>query len=128
MEWAPELSVGVKEIDDQHKKLVEIINKANEISLEKEKGSKVLNELIEFVRVHFGTEEKYFKQTNYLGSEEHILEHARLIEKVLEFKTKHEEGKCPCDEFLKFLKKWVENHLKIMDRKYVETFKEYGLK
>jgi len=130
MEWTPELSVGVQEIDDQHKKLIEIVNRAHEVNLteEKEKGGDILSELIEFVRVHFTTEEKYFEKCKYPGAEEHIAEHVKLTQKVLEFKTKYDAGECNCEEFLNFLKVWLVEHLKTMDQKYVENFRVCGLK
>ena len=56
IKWNKSLSVKVKEIDDQHKKLVELINQAYEFKDSKKLGD-ILNELIEFTRVHFSTEE-----------------------------------------------------------------------
>lgn len=130
MEWSDELSVKVKEIDEQHKELIEIINQAHKINMgeDKKKGNEILNKLIEFTRVHFTTEEKYFKKCKYPKSEEHIVEHVELIEKVLKFKRDYEIGKCNCEEFLGFLKDWLENHLKVMDMKYVDNFQKCGLK
>ena len=128
--WTDDLSVGVKKIDEQHKKLIEIINKAHETNLvdDKKKGNEIFNELIEFIRVHFTTEEKYFEQCNYSGAEEHIAEHMKYTEKVLKFKTDYDAGSCNCGEFLDFLKEWLTNHLIKMDQLYVPTFKKCGLK
>ena len=130
MQWTQNLSVGVKEIDEQHKKLIEIVNKAHEIDLneDKEKGNEIFKELIEYVRVHFSTEEKYFEQCNYPGAEEHIAEHALLTEKVLKFKDEYDKGECDCEKFLNILKEWLENHLVKIDQLYVDNFKACGLK
>ena len=67
MNWDESLSVHVKKIDDQHKKLIHIINRAHDTNLleDREEGDKILNELLEFTRVHFSTEEKYFEKCNY---------------------------------------------------------------
>lgn len=130
MIWTKKFSVGVKKIDEQHKKLFDIINKAHDIDLEKDKeeGNKIFNELIEFVRVHFSTEEKYFEKCHYPEAEEHIAEHTEYIRKVLEFKSSYEKDTCNCEDVLNFLKKWLENHLKITDMKYVKNFHNCGLK
>ncbi|MBT4165994.1 hemerythrin family protein [archaeon] len=130
MKWSDELGVNVKEIDEQHKKLFEIINRAHEgaINKDKKEGNDVLNELIEFVRVHFSTEEKYFEKCNYSGAKEHIAEHLKLTEKVLKFKNDFDKGECDCSAFLDFLKSWIEEHLKVMDMKYVSEFKKCGLR
>ena len=128
--WTKDLELGFKKIDEQHKQFIGIINRAYEAKLDKDKkiGNEILNELIEFTRVHFTTEEKYFEKCNYSGAGEHIAEHIKLTEKVLRFKDNFDSGKCNCGEFLEFLKEWVEKHLKTMDKKYVETLKECGVK
>lgn len=127
IEWDDSLNVQVKEIDDQHKNLIITINKAHEISSNEDK-EKILNNLIEFTRVHFSTEEKYFKKFKFEGTEEHMQEHADLILKVLKYKDLFDESKCDWNEFLNFLKNWLEDHLKELDQKYVKCFKENGLK
>ena len=127
IEWDASLSVQVKEIDKQHQKLVELINKAYRAK-DKEEINKIINELVEYTRVHFSTEEKYFEEFNYPEKAEHEEEHANLITKVLEFKKDLDSGKIDIKEFLDFLSKWLEDHLKIMDQKYVKCFKNNGLK
>lgn len=130
IEWNKDLELGFEKIDEQHKQLIDIINRAYETSLEKDKKKRneILNELTEFVRVHFSTEEKYFEECHYAGAEEHIEEHMGLIEKVLKFKNEFEEKDCDCEAFLTFLKEWLEEHLMVMDKKYVKSLKECGIK
>ena len=130
IEWAQKMSVQVAEIDDQHKKLVEIINAAFSIenpSENRKKFEPILNDLIEFTRVHFSTEEKYFDKFNYAEKDEHIEEHLKLIDAVLKFKDGFDSGKCDCEPFLSFLRDWLAEHLLKMDQKYVECFKANGL-
>ena len=127
IKWNKKLSVKVKERDDQHKKLVELINQAYEFKDSKKLGD-ILNELIEFTRVHFSTEEKYFEKYNYPGTNEQMAEHANLIEKVLKFKDNLEAGQNIAEEFLIFLKEWLEIHLKKIDHKYIKFFQKVGLK
>jgi hemerythrin len=131
LEWDESLSVKVKEIDEQHKKLFSIINSCC-VEL-KDSGGKnnirdVLMELIEFSRVHFSTEEKYFTQCDYLGAEEHIAEHNNMIVKVLDFKNRFDDGEDIMNELDSFLVDWWDNHLKKMDMKYVDAFQRCGLK
>jgi len=128
MEWDESLSVQVKEIDGQHKKLIGVINKAHEIAGKREEFGEIFTELIEYVRIHFSTEEKYFEEFDYADKEEHVKEHLKLTEQVLDFKNKYDSGDCDCEGFLDFLKEWVGEHLKVTDQKYVKCFKEHGLK
>lgn len=130
LEWSKKLSVGVDEIDEQHKKLIILVNKVYLIENPNDNRNEfecVLNELVEFTRIHFSTEEKYFEKFNYEGKDEHIQEHLKLIESVLKFKDKFDEGSCEYEKFLIFLNEWVVKHLVEMDQKYVKCFKENGL-
>jgi len=131
IEWTKELSVKVKEIDDQHKNLINLINRAHALSEKKspkEDLNSLLDEVIEFTRIHFSTEEKYFEKFDYPGKEEHEEEHIKLIQKVLKFKTKQEKGQDITHDLLEFLKDWLKDHLMKMDMKYVDFFQECGLK
>lgn len=132
IKWNPKLSVKVKKIDEQHKKLVNIINKVHSMeqsNKNKEELVVVLNELVEFSRVHFETEEKYFRKFKYEGATEHIREHEDLIRKALEFyKRFSKQGVKILPQFLVFLKAWLEDHLIKMDQKYVKCFQDCGLK
>jgi len=130
LKWDKSLSVQVKEIDDQHKKLVGIINRAFEESKggkDCKKCNEILADLIGFSRTHFSTEEKYFKQFNFEGTEEHMKEHADIMLKILNFKKRLDKGEDIAAEALNFLKEWLEDHLATMDQKYVKCFKEHGL-
>lgn len=131
IKWKAEYSVKVKEIDEQHKEVVETINKAHEAvndSADLEEIKQVLNDLVGLVRTHFSTEEKYFEEFNYEETDEHVEEHIKLTEKVLEFYNRFEAGEDIIKELLDFLKEWLEDHLITMDQKYVKCFQEHGLK
>ena len=67
IKWNPIYSVNVKEIDDQHKQIVTLINsvhdaKINSIEECKNCVSKFVQELKKHSVIHFRTEEKYFQQ------------------------------------------------------------------
>lgn len=131
IEWTEKLSVHVKKIDKQHQKLFDIINSAHEsivIKQNRKKLERALNDLIEFVRVHFSTEENYFKKCNYEYAEGHIHEHVKYIKKTIEFKIRFDNQEDISEELLVFLKKWWLNHVKIYDQKYADNFKRCGLK
>ena len=132
IEWTKDLEIGVNLIDNQHKKLVGLINKvygAVDSEEKKKVVGEVLIELIEFSRVHFATEEKYFIRFKYKNTEDHITEHNKITLKVLRFQDRFKkEGVKILPEFLIFLKMWFYEHLKTMDQKYVKCFKNNGLR
>ena len=128
--WNKSLLMGIEEIDEQHKELIGIINKVHSYY----PGNKIaeieslIDRLIEFARIHFSTEEKYFEKWNYPYADEHMVEHEKILLKILQFKAKSEKySKELLNEILKFLKdEWFENHLKKHDRKYSNYFKLHG--
>jgi hemerythrin len=79
IEWSDTLSIGVKEIDDQHRTLVDMLNKLNEAihgGWGKEARREVIDTLIEYTRVHFATEESLMSISNYPNSKGHKKQHA----------------------------------------------------
>ncbi|MEA2112553.1 MAG: bacteriohemerythrin [Patescibacteria group bacterium] len=136
IEWKEEYSVNVKELDEQHKKLIEMINRLyivinNQDKNLKENFSKILKDLKNFKTNHFSTEEKYFHQFNYKNTKEHMAEHKRFGEEVEEFQKKLSNPKenypQTCFDLLDFLEDWFFSHLTDDDKKYTETFNKNGL-
>jgi len=131
-QWKDEYSVQVEEIDKQHKEFVKTLsNFYNMIIAGEEKKAllNIFNDLLSFAVNHFETEEKYFREFNYSGAEEHIKEHNELKEKLLALKNKADTE--PLDlsfELIDYLEDWLVNHMATMDQKYVQCFHEHGLK
>jgi hemerythrin len=132
MTWDSTLSVGVKEIDTQHQKLVELINKLHDgMSSGKshEVMGDILQELAKYTVYHFGAEEKYMQKFAYPEYPAHKKEHDALLKQVTDFKTQFDSGKKGISmELMDFLKKWLLNHIKGTDKKYTKFFNDHGLK
>jgi hemerythrin len=130
--WKKEYSVQVEEIDNQHKKLVEMIfelfTAINNQSTKEELGS-ILDNLIKYAGYHFSTEEKYFKKFNYENTTEHIEEHIKFAEKMIGLQKQYKNKEIEISfELIDFLEDWLLDHLITADQKYVECFKDNGLK
>jgi hemerythrin len=115
-QWSQEMSVNVKEIDEQHKKLVDLINLLHD-SMKSGKGkdvlSRVLNDLTDYTVYHFGTEEKLFQKYGYPEYLRHKKEHDDLTKQVVEIKTRYEAGQEMITiEVMSFLKDWLNNHIR----------------
>jgi len=127
--WSEKLSVGMNDIDAQHKHFIDIINKTNDaVDTGAPRGAqkKVLDDLIGYGRYHFETEEMYFVKFKYPHAREHMAEHAKLLEKVILFYNRFESGENVASELLSFLKSWLTDHLQKHDMKYSEYFKKKG--
>jgi hemerythrin len=131
MNWDDSFSVKVTEIDEQHKKLILLINNLYDAMMQgkgKDVLGSILSELANYTVTHFGTEEKYFDKFNYENTLPHKLEHKKFVEKVTEFKTKFDSGNATITiDLMNFLKDWLVNHIKGTDQKYSNCFNENGL-
>lgn len=132
IEWGPKYFIGLKEIDDQHKVLVELINEvyANFGKTgNKKKIKKVLNELVDYTVFHFGNEEHYFEKFGYADSTGHLKQHNSFVDKIKKISSDFESGDASVSlDLVDFLKDWLINHILKSDLKYVKHFKEHGVK
>jgi hemerythrin-like metal-binding protein len=129
VDWTPKLSVGMKDIDEQHKHFIDLINKTKEAvdaHAPRNAQKKILDDLVGYGRYHFETEERYFAKFKYPYAQAHMAAHAELLEQVIVFYDRFEAGEDVALELLDFLKGWLADHLKKHDMKYAEYFKKKG--
>jgi len=122
MEWNDKLLTGVKECDEQHKKLVNLINELYE-AMKQGKGKeiidKILNELASYADYHFSTEEKLMTKYGYPELSIHKKEHESFKKKVKEFVERKAKGEVTLSvEIMNFLKDWLFHHIMETDKKY----------
>lgn len=131
IDWDEKLSVNVKSIDAQHKRLIELINFLHDSMKEgKAKGAlgKILDDLANYTDYHFKTEEEYFKQYSYPESVKHKKEHDDLRNEVISLKNKLDKGEAIITiEVMYFLKDWLSKHILGADKKYSAFFNSKGL-
>ena len=130
IEWNDSYSVGVDSIDDQHKKLLDMLsNFLESVELDSDKAKiTLINSLIDYTKYHFSNEEKCFDKFNYSDKENHIKEHQVFIGKVTDIQNRLESGNMVLTmEIAKFLREWLVNHIKVSDKQYRQCFNENGL-
>lgn len=129
--WTNDYSVNVKELDEQHKTFMEILNRLIKAIEEKKVESELtglIETLISHCRVHFATEEHYFKKFNYNDSENHIKEHKSFMEKINKFKETHKSREIDASfELADLLEDWLVSHSNNYDKEYTRCFNEHGL-
>jgi hemerythrin len=123
MTWTEEMSVGVKVLDDDHKKLVSMVNELHAGILggrRQEALGGVLDQLVSYTKVHFAREEEMFARTGYANAVEHKKEHDELIKKALELQARYKGGATSMLslETMSFLKNWLSHHILGIDKKY----------
>ncbi|HHW11699.1 MAG TPA: hemerythrin family protein [Firmicutes bacterium] len=93
IKWTPQYAVGVPEIDQQHQELFGKVNDLLEACQRgegKQEIGNVLSFLEEYVKIHFGTEEKAMLDNAYPEYEQHRAQHQKFVENFLELKAKFE--------------------------------------
>ncbi len=129
--WKEEYEMGISVIDKQHKYFVSLINEIYDAILAGQTDKKlkeILSKLIDYAKEHFDTEEKYFDKFHYEGSDEHKAKHKELKKSVLDFQKRLKEDKVIVSfNLVNFLEDWLGEHLKDMDFKYKDCFKQNGL-
>ena len=125
------MSVKIPEIDEQHKRLVNILNQLHD-AMAKRTGQQALNtlfnELIEYTVTHFQTEEKYMRGTFFPGFIQHKRQHDELTIQATSLKTRFERGEmCITLQLMDFLKGWLVNHIQGTDKQYVDHFIKAGV-
>ncbi len=133
IEWTADLSVGIDSVDEQHKKLVNMINALNDAMLTNSSDEllgKIFTGLAAYTQKHFAYEENMFAEFGYADSEEHKRQHNELIAQVVELKEKfiaNPQGTMSADLML-FLKRWLTNHIMRTDKEYAEFLISKGVK
>jgi len=133
IEWTAELSVGIDSIDEQHKKLVNMINALNDAMLTNSSDEllgKIFTSLAAYTQKHFAYEENMFAEYGYADSVEHKRQHNELIAQVVELKEKFIENPqgTMSDDLMLFLKRWLTNHIMRTDKEYTEFLISKGVK
>ncbi|MEI6437776.1 MAG: bacteriohemerythrin [Candidatus Omnitrophota bacterium] len=132
IEWGITLKVGIEVVDDQHKKLIGLINQLYDAMLAG-RGDQVLGEilteLVAYTVYHFKTEEDLFRQNSYREAPEHIREHAELVKKVSEFKAAFDGGnRALTVDMMTFLKDWLIKHIMGSDKRYAPFLNSKGIR
>lgn len=131
IEWREINSVNVQELDEQHKKLIVIINKFFAIEPADEAGMLVvIKELETYAEVHFKTEEEYFVKFNYEKAAEHLKLHQAYREKIISFRQQlaaQEDKYQIFSGLLEFLQEWWIGHINGADQEYTKCFNQQGL-
>jgi hemerythrin-like metal-binding protein len=117
--WSQILSVEVDEIDEDHRKLVNIFNILNHSVMEGDSAeylAAVLEELINCTVWHFSHEERLMLKYGYEGTEEHKAEHRELVQSAKALQQEIlQAGKPVADEDIAFLERWLTEHILTAD-------------
>jgi hemerythrin len=132
IEWDEKYSIGVKALDDQHKRLLVIINELADLGSHEDPKTAMENALwavLDYAKEHFKFEEGLMLENQYEESEAHRVKHKDLIRQAMELakKLNTPEGKST-EEMMKFLQNWLFDHILKTDKKFGGYLAEKGVR
>ncbi len=133
--WKDSFSTNIEEIDNQHKKLIDIGSRITDIVMAKDgldhydEIIELINELKDYTVYHFNYEENLLEKYGYKDLKRHKLQHFKFIQKISEFIDKDidDNQKEVTIEMMVFLADWIENHILKVDAQYSEYLNNLGV-
>lgn len=132
IKWGNRYTTGIGVFDEQHKKIMGLLNQllsAVKQNGKTEKCRDILNELMPYSATHFDAEEEAMKKFRYPYYKKHCEEHIEIKMKIGELHKKCMKGDKPRTvEILKFISHWMDKHLKNDDINYGPFLIKKGFK
>lgn len=131
IDFTPEMENSIEELNNQHHRIVELINQVY-VGLRTDKPKKEVKEnlkmLVDFTAWHFSNEERYFEEYGFENTNPHKASHKEFIDHINDFRKKYQAGRIKFyDDVMRFIKVWIEKHFATEDQEYVKLFKSKGL-
>lgn len=129
--WDDSYSLGIEAIDEQHKRLVYMLQDM-EAAMNAGRGGNltldVINRMREYAAEHFADEEALLEQHGYPNLPTHLAEHNVFRSRVEELShALPESDQKKSREVLNFLFQWLVEHIQGTDRAYAAYLKERGV-
>jgi hemerythrin-like metal-binding protein len=118
--WSHSYSIGNAEVDTQHQKLIDLINKLHSSTEGGATGDAdiVLQELIDYTVYHFQSEEALQKSSGYPDYQAHKKRHEELVTQVSEKVAMYKSGdEAIMEKLMLFLVDWLKDHILGEDKK-----------
>jgi hemerythrin len=129
--WDDCYSVQVRELDDQHKKLIALVRSLHEVMRQgrgKQELNKIFSALVSYTASHFASEERLMKLHGYPEYQAHQDIHAKMTSKALSLQKDFQAGKVGITlDTMNFLEDWVSKHILGTDQKYGPFLNEKGV-
>ena len=131
IEWDERYNVGVARFNEQHQRLVGMINRLDEAmrqGTERKVLLQVLSDLAGYTKTHFAEEERLMEEYKYPALAGHREEHRKLNREVAGLYTSYFTSKNPLTaDMIAFLKTWLYDHIQGTDKQYQQFFGDLGV-
>jgi hemerythrin len=129
--WNESLTVNVRELDEQHKGLVDMLNQLH-TAVEANRGKTAVEPLMaglmQYAATHFADEERFMLSFHFTGYAAHKLEHEEFTRRVLDLRERLECGRAiPPEHVMSFLIEWLVRHILGSDKKFAHAYERRNL-
>lgn len=120
IKWKKEYAIGVTKLDNQHKKIIKIVNQAVGLQFSgqhKNEIEEILENLRDYMKEHFRTEEEYMLKHQYPGYDVQRNEHNRFIDRLYEAQKEYDKnGRVTSINIFNFVWDWFSQHILVLDK------------
>jgi hemerythrin len=123
-QWNDKLDLKIKNMDDEHHKLVDIMNALFDLNEKKAPFAQIsakIDELEKWTILHFSHEEAFFTGIAYKKAEAHKLIHKDLLQKLKTHAADIRKQQKIDASFFSFLKVWLTAHIMGIDTGYADV-------
>jgi hemerythrin len=124
LQWKPRFELGIPLIDEQHKRLFQLLSQLKRAVMERklrEEVEMVLTGLTRETLEHFHTEETFMAQMGFPGLEAHQIQHAKLLEDLKKLGERFRAGDTSMAMLVTtFMGSWLRHHIHEGDRVYAD--------
>lgn len=124
LSWSDKFSVGVDEIDRQHKHMMRLINDIDDVVAKGgayEQIEPIVIELVEYAKTHFAYEEKMLLANQCSDYEAHKQNHEILTKELSDWQEKLKHcSKEQLKELMTILRLWFPGHILGADKKHAQ--------
>ena len=131
VKWDESYSVYMKDLDNQHMKLFDIINKFYDLMATNQTNEAIVAvtaEMKKYALLHFTHEESILKKKGFPRFKSHQARHQEFVDKINDVEARLAKGQIVSTlDIAKFLRTWLLEHVKIEDKSFANYFKNNNL-
>lgn len=119
VKWSPDLAVGNEMIDDDHRKLFDLLERLHQDMSSgqvNQETQSIVDALREYAESHFSREEDFMRKIGYPHYQVHKAEHDRFMSEVCALQSRVARGARTAQlDIDQFLAGWLREHVLVRD-------------
>lgn len=133
IQWSENIAVGIAQIDQQHRELINRINNLFDALLlgrAKDAIYQTMAFLEEYIHEHFTTEERYMRENSYPEYQQHVAQHEHFRAQVQQMKQQLlDEGASSAlvMDLNRQIVHWLTNHIAVTDKRMAQFIAHHTL-